>query len=115
MLREQHAERFSGKKGKGTSSSGAVDDDFDDFIHSAAGEEFAGKRQSLASLHREHLVLQHRVHFLLGDVYHMLGSSYSVSEDDAYTAADDTRKLLLKGIYVMMVISAKFLLTLISD
>ena len=101
ILRQQHAEMFSSKR-KASTSVDTWDDDPLDFAHSVIGEEFAGKKLGLMLLHREYLILQHRVHFLLGDVYHMLGASYSASEDEAYIAADNTRKQLLKGGRIVM-------------
>ncbi|KAH9916397.1 SNF2 family N-terminal domain-containing protein [Epithele typhae] len=39
----------------------------------------------------------HKVKFLQGDVYHVLGKSYEVQENEAYAAADELRRVLLKS------------------
>jgi E3 ubiquitin-protein ligase SHPRH len=62
-----------------------------------AGREHMAKRIGLLSRLREcHMVL-HKVKFLQGDVYHVLGASHSTAEDIAYTAAEKLRQTLLKG------------------
>ena len=61
-----------------------------------AGEEHRAKRMALSARLRESLLVLHRVKFLLGDVYHVLGSSYSEKEDAAYAYAEVLRKDLLK-------------------
>lgn len=62
-----------------------------------AGEEHRVKRRTLKHRLREGHVLLHRVKFLQGDVYHVLGRS--VDEDAAYQAAEKLRRELLKGVY----------------
>ena len=46
---------------------------------------------------RESRVTLHRVKFLQGDVYHVLGGSNAAAEDAAYAAAEDIRRGLLKS------------------
>ena len=46
---------------------------------------------------REARISLHKIKFLQGDVYHVLGKSYEVSENEAYAAAEDLRRLLLRG------------------
>lgn len=68
-----------------------------------AGEDHRVKRMALLARLRECLMVFHRVKFLQGDVYHVLGSSYSEKEDAAYADADRLRKDLLKCKFVMSV------------
>ncbi|KAF8439971.1 SNF2 family N-terminal domain-containing protein [Boletus edulis BED1] len=62
-----------------------------------AGEDHRVKRAALLARLRECLMVLHRVKFLQGDVYHVLGSSYSEKEDAAYGYAESLRKELLKS------------------
>ncbi|KIK98364.1 hypothetical protein PAXRUDRAFT_9577 [Paxillus rubicundulus Ve08.2h10] len=61
-----------------------------------AGEEHSIKRRALQARLRECIMVLHRVKFLQGDVYHVLGSSFSEKEDGAYGDAENIRKDLLK-------------------
>jgi len=65
------------------------------------GEDHRVKRMALLGRLRECLIVLHRVKFLQGDVYHVLGSSYSEKEDAAYADAESLRKDLLKCEFVM--------------
>ncbi len=60
-----------------------------------AGDEHRTRVRALHSRIRELQVVQHRIAFLLGDVYHVLGRSDA--EDEAYAKADALRKELLRG------------------
>ncbi|KIK38243.1 hypothetical protein CY34DRAFT_402958 [Suillus luteus UH-Slu-Lm8-n1] len=62
-----------------------------------AGEEHSIKRRALQQRLRECLIVLHRVKFLQGDVYHVLGASQSDKEDASYAAAETLRKNLLKS------------------
>ena len=68
-----------------------------------AGEDHRAKRTALLARLRECLMVLHRVKFLQGDVYHVLGSSYSEKEDAAYADAESLRKDLLKCEFVLLV------------
>ncbi|KAG1893017.1 SNF2 family N-terminal domain-containing protein [Suillus fuscotomentosus] len=82
-----------------------VDEDIDDvedvedrgLPKTPAGEEHSIKRRALQQRLRECLMVLHRVKFLQGDVYHVLGASQSDKEDAAYAAAETLRKNLLKS------------------
>ncbi|KAG2078621.1 hypothetical protein BDR04DRAFT_1087088 [Suillus decipiens] len=82
-----------------------IDDDFDDvedvedrgLPKTPAGEEHSIKRRALQQRLRECLMVLHRVKFLQGDVYHVLGASHSDKEDASYAAAETLRKNLLKS------------------
>jgi E3 ubiquitin-protein ligase SHPRH len=63
-----------------------------------ADEEYAVKRRALHQRLREVRLVLHRVKFLQGDVYHVLGGQYSAEEALAYSVADEIRRDLLKGI-----------------
>lgn len=84
-----------------------VDEDIDDvedvedrgLPKTPAGEEHSIKRRALQQRLRECLMVLHRVKFLQGDVYHVLGASQSDKEDAAYAAAETLRKNLLKCTY----------------
>ncbi|KAG1773736.1 SNF2 family N-terminal domain-containing protein [Suillus placidus] len=82
-----------------------VDEDIDDvedvedrgLPKTPAGEEHSIKRRALQQRLRECLIVLHRVKFLQGDVYHVLGASQSDKEDASYAAAETLRKNLLKS------------------
>ncbi|KAI0920308.1 hypothetical protein AcV5_010081 [Taiwanofungus camphoratus] len=59
----------------------------------SAGEEHAVKRSALQHRLRECRITLHKVLFLKGNVLHVLGGA----EDEAYAAADNLRRLLLKS------------------
>jgi E3 ubiquitin-protein ligase SHPRH len=61
-----------------------------------AGDEHRTKRSAIKQRLRECRLLLHKVNFLQGDVFHVLGKSEE--EDAAYQAADELRHQLLKGI-----------------
>ncbi|KAK7680847.1 hypothetical protein QCA50_016157 [Cerrena zonata] len=89
-------------KGKGRardpSPSGAsVGSEDTDVPKNAAGEEHLHKRMALQQRLREAQIILHKVHFLKGDVYHILGATHSDSENEAYAAAEELRRLLLKS------------------
>ncbi|KAF8624317.1 hypothetical protein AX15_005947 [Amanita polypyramis BW_CC] len=65
--------------------------------HNLAGEEHATKRGALQHRLREVKLVLHKVKFLQGDVYHMLGEAYSSVEAAAYEAAEDVRRDLLRA------------------
>ena len=69
-----------------------------------AGEDHRAKRTALLARLRECLMVLHRVKFLQGDVYHVLGSSYLERENAAYADAESLRKDLLKCESVLYVI-----------
>ncbi|KAI0697783.1 SNF2 family N-terminal domain-containing protein [Cytidiella melzeri] len=71
------------------------DADDDDLPHTAAGEEHRIKRRALQQRLRECQITLHRVQFLKGDVHHSLGQTEA--ENACYAAADDLRRILLKG------------------
>ncbi|KZT19573.1 hypothetical protein NEOLEDRAFT_1159005 [Neolentinus lepideus HHB14362 ss-1] len=84
------------EKAAGDASVALQDSEDNDLPHNAAGEEHALRRRALVQRLRDCVLTLHRIKFLLGDVYHILGASYSTSEDDAYAAAEDLRRDLLK-------------------
>lgn len=89
-------------KGKGKEKqredSVALSDDSDDGLpKTPAGEEHRHKKQALTARLRENNIVMHRIHFLLGDVYHVLGESYEKQENESYAAAEDIRKKLLQS------------------
>jgi E3 ubiquitin-protein ligase SHPRH len=62
-----------------------------------AGEEHAIKRRALQHRLRECYLLLHKVSFLKGDVYNVLGADYSKDEDASYGKAEELRRKLLKS------------------
>jgi E3 ubiquitin-protein ligase SHPRH len=91
------------EKGKGKdreqspSSSVDLDSDDHDLPRTPAGEEHGIKRRALQHRLRECFITLHRVKFLQGDVYHVLGSSHGPDEDSAYANAEEIRRNLLKS------------------
>ena len=69
----------------------------DELPKTPAGTEHRLKRNALMSRLREAHIVLHQVYFRLGDVYHSLGESYSTKETEAYTAAEELRRRLLKS------------------
>jgi hypothetical protein len=65
------------------------------FPKSKLGEELRARHQALQSRLRECQVLRHKIVFLMGDLYNVLGNSDE--ERTAYEEADELRKQLLQG------------------
>lgn len=60
-------------------------------------EELLNRRRAFQHRLREVRIVQHRINFLQGDVYHVLGGQQAALENEAYGAADQIRRDLLKG------------------
>lgn len=77
-----------------------LDEDGDEYAagipKTRAGAEHILKRVTLVKRLRDCNLVLHKVKFLQGDVYHVLGTSYSDAEDAAYAAAERLRRDLLK-------------------
>lgn len=111
LKREAAARRASGKqidiagpsKGKGKEkqrdgSLALTEDSVDDDLpKNPAGEEHRHKKSALAARLRENNIVMHHIHFLLGDVYHALGETHEHEENEAYAAAQEIRRKLLKS------------------
>ncbi|KAL4070161.1 SNF2 family N-terminal domain-containing protein [Scleroderma yunnanense] len=105
---EDGSQSMTTKKGKGkeVSREGSLlsededDDDIEDqgLPKTPAGEEHRLKRRVLQQRLRECVMVLHRVKFLQGDVYHVLGPSNLEKEDACYGAAETVRKELLKSV-----------------
>ena len=98
------SEADKGKGKRAMSPLTDVDEDVDDLEDrdlpkTPAGEEHSIKRRALQQRLRECLMVLHRVKFLQGDVYHVLGALQSDKEDASYAAAETLRKDLLKCAY----------------
>lgn len=96
------SETDKGKGKRAISPLSNEDDDIDDLEdrdlpRNPAGEEHSIKRRALQQRLRECLMILHRVKFLQGDVYHVLGASQSEKENASYSAAETLRKDLLKS------------------
>ena len=74
---------------------GEVDPEERDLPKTPAGEEHRIKRRAIKQRLREGQLVLHRVKFLQGDVFHVLGKS--AEEDAAYQAAETLRHGLLKS------------------
>jgi E3 ubiquitin-protein ligase SHPRH len=98
-LRNPEIVEESKDKGKGkaiereASPSSDADSEDHDLPKTPAGQEHGIKRRALQQRLRECNVTLHRVKFLQGDVYHVLGGA---QEDEAYAAAEEIRRSLLK-------------------
>lgn len=90
-------------KGKGRalerdlSPDSEADSEDHDLPRTPAGQEHGVKTRALRQRLRESRVVLHRVKFLQGDVYHVLGKTHSDAEDKAYAAAEEIRRDLLKS------------------
>ena len=69
-----------------------------DLPKTPAGEEHRTKRTAIKQRLREGQLVLHRVKFLQGDVYHVLGKS--ADEDAAYQVAETLRRELLKSPFI---------------
>lgn len=99
-------------KGKGTareqSDSPELDlEDEEGIPRTPAGDAHRTKGQSLQLRLREARIVLHKIKFLQGDVYHILGKSYEESENEAYASAEDLRRMLLKGVGGVEVLRAR--------
>ncbi|KAF8731589.1 hypothetical protein AX14_004659 [Amanita brunnescens Koide BX004] len=91
-------------KGKGkerevseiSSASEDEDSDVKGLPRNPEGEEYVTRRGALQHRLREIKIVLHKVKFLQGDVYHMLGEDHSSAEAEAYDAAEAIRRDLLK-------------------
>ncbi len=88
-------ETGNGEKGKEREHSPTSNDE--DTPRTVLDEEHATRRRALQQRLREIRLVLHRVKFLQGDVYHVLGSQHSAAEVEAYGIADEIRRDLLKG------------------
>ncbi|PIL26140.1 hypothetical protein GSI_11895 [Ganoderma sinense ZZ0214-1] len=74
-----------------------LDEDEEGLPRNAVGEAHKAKSTYLHGRIREARMALHKIKFLQGDVYHVLGKSYEASENEAYASAEDLRRLLLRG------------------
>ncbi|KAI0706718.1 SNF2 family N-terminal domain-containing protein [Cerioporus squamosus] len=74
-----------------------LEEDEEGIPKNPAGDAHRAKGTSLHQRLREARIILHKIKFLQGDVYHVLGKSYENSENEAYAAAEDLRRQLLKG------------------
>ncbi|KAI0702634.1 SNF2 family N-terminal domain-containing protein [Earliella scabrosa] len=100
---DQQAEGDKGK-GKGRANGDTPEVDLQDLEadeegipRNPAGDAHRAKSTSLSQRLRENRIVLHKIKFLQGDVYHVLGKSYENAENEAYAAAQELRSLLLKG------------------
>ncbi|KAH9919617.1 SNF2 family N-terminal domain-containing protein [Fomitopsis serialis] len=88
-------------KGRAPSESDLTDDDLDSdeygLPRNRAGEEHTSKGSGLQNRLRDARISLHKVLFLKGDVYHVLGEAYADAENEAYAKAEELRRLLLSG------------------
>lgn len=104
--RNKLSEVNSADKGKGkgrateySSEDGSEDEDpinDEGLPKTPAGKEHVHKKTGLVNRLRDCYLSSHRVKFLQGDLYHVMGEQKSVDEEAAYSAAEALRKQLLK-------------------
>ncbi|KAJ7224511.1 SNF2 family N-terminal domain-containing protein [Mycena pura] len=70
--------------------------DDDDNLDMSAAKEHRTRQRVLKNKLRDIQLVMHRVKFLQGDVYHMLGESHSAAENAAYEEAESIRRAVLK-------------------
>ena len=106
-------QKGKGKEREKFSDDESEDDDDDESEHeddpeeknlpkTPAGEEHRTKRRAIKQRLREGQLVLHRVKFLQGDVYHVLGKPSE--EDAAYQAAETLRRELLKGLFTFVLL-----------
>ncbi|KZT00238.1 uncharacterized protein LAESUDRAFT_816623 [Laetiporus sulphureus 93-53] len=105
-LREsrEQADPATRDKGKGLASSANFDEssdeaesDDDDIPRNPVGDEHRAKKGALQNRLRECRITFHKISFLKGDVYHILGEAFANEESAAYAQAEELRRVLLKG------------------
>jgi E3 ubiquitin-protein ligase SHPRH len=104
-IEPEDLQKGKGKAREGTPSppsSVGLDSEDLDLPRTAAGEEHAIKRRALQHRLRECYVTLHRVKFLQGDIYHVLGETHGMEEDEAYASAEQMRRNLLKSTLVFL-------------
>ncbi|KAJ7695156.1 SNF2 family N-terminal domain-containing protein [Mycena rosella] len=70
-------------------------DDDEDASRTPAAKAHRSKRHALKQRLREYRLVMHRIKFLEGDAYHMLGDSQAAAENAAYSEAETIRRSLL--------------------
>lgn len=95
----------SDASGEDEASENTEESDDADIPKNPAGDEYKSKRTSLRSRLRECRLMLHRIKFLLGDVYHILGEAHAQDEASAYEVADNIRKGLLEGDSIHIILS----------
>lgn len=99
----QAGDEAANDKGKGKererslSPLSELDSDDGSRPETTASKEHRAKRNAMKIRLRECRLILHRIKFLQGDAYHMLGDSQAAAEDTAYGAAETIRQSLLKG------------------
>ncbi|KAI8992837.1 SNF2 family N-terminal domain-containing protein [Trametes punicea] len=100
--RRQASIHNANEKGKGRGRSDTpdhdrIDADDEGLPHNPVGDAHRAKRSMLQNRIRDARMVLHKVKFLEGDVYHVLGEQYANQENDAYAAAEELRRILLRG------------------
>ncbi|KAJ7281752.1 SNF2 family N-terminal domain-containing protein [Mycena rebaudengoi] len=99
----QAGDEAANDKGKGKererslSPLSELDSDDGSRPETTASKEHRAKRNAMKIRLRECRLILHRIKFLQGDAYHMLGDSQAAAEDTAYGAAETIRQSLLKA------------------
>lgn len=73
------------------------DDDDDGLPRNPLGDQYRHKKGALLARLRECRITLHKVLFLQGDIYHVLGSAHEAEENAAYAGAEELRRALLKS------------------
>ena len=76
-----------------------LDEDDEGIPRNPAGDAHRAKGLFLNARMRVVRIALHKIKFLQGDVYHVLGKSYEDAENEAYAAAEELRRTLLRGQY----------------
>lgn len=95
-----HAADHNKGKGRARSDSpdhDSVEADEEGLPHNPIGDAHRAKAGMLQNRIRDARIILHKVKFLQGDVYHVLGEQYTNQENEAYAAAEELRRVLLKG------------------
>ena len=90
---------FDAPRDKDRKTSNSEDGEDDGIPQTAAGEEYRNKKLALRQRFRECQISMHKVQFIKGDIYHVLGRRYTDEENAAYAAAEDLRRVLLRSKY----------------
>ncbi len=94
---EGELEKGKGKERAHSETPIELDEDEEGLPRNTIGEAHKNKSMYIQGRMREARIALHKIKFLQGDVYHVLGKSYEASENEAYAAAEELRRLLLRG------------------
>ncbi|KAH7107566.1 SNF2 family N-terminal domain-containing protein [Auriculariales sp. MPI-PUGE-AT-0066] len=65
-------------------------------VHDHAAEETRNRLRALKARLREAYIARHKIVFIMGDIYHVLGERFAKEEEKSYSTAETLRKSILQ-------------------